>query len=77
MLVDDVVFTDLTPTSVTDIISRLKQGQSPEEIANPSRLPRNEAAYGDALTRTTVYRSGPVFFGGELITARCWTDAWQ
>ena len=28
MLIDDVVFTDLTPTSVTDIISRLKQGQS-------------------------------------------------
>ena len=26
MLIDDVVFTDLTPTSVADIISRLKQG---------------------------------------------------
>ena len=66
MLIDDVAFTDLTPASVADIISRLKQGQSPEEIANPSRLPRSEVAYVDALTRTTVYRSGPVFFGGEI-----------
>ena len=66
MLIDGVVFTDLTPTSVADIISRLKQGQSPEEIANPSRFPRSEIAYVDALTRTTVYRSGPVFFGGEI-----------
>ena len=66
MLIDGVVFTDLTPISVADIISRLKQGQSPEEIANPSRFPRSEVAYVDALTRTTVYRSGPVFFGGEI-----------
>jgi [NiFe] hydrogenase diaphorase moiety large subunit len=66
MLIDDVVFTDLTPTSVADIISRLKRGQSPEEIANPSRLPRSEVEYVDALTRTTVYKSGPVFFGDEI-----------
>src|SRR6185312_16530807 len=36
MLIDDVVFTDLTPASVADIISRVKQGRSPAEIANPS-----------------------------------------
>ena len=66
MLIDDVVFTDLTPASVADIISRLKQGQSPAEIANPSRLPRTELAYVDALTGTTVHRPGPVFFGGEI-----------
>jgi [NiFe] hydrogenase diaphorase moiety large subunit len=66
MLIDDVVFTDLTPTSVADIISRLKQGQSPAEIANPTGLPRGEAAYVDALTHTAVYRSGPVFFGDEI-----------
>ncbi|MDH6247207.1 NAD(P)H-dependent oxidoreductase subunit E [Mycobacterium sp. OTB74] len=66
MLIDDMVFTDLTPTSVTDIISRLKQGQSPAEIANPARLPRNEIGYIDALTHTTVYRKGPVFFGGDI-----------
>lgn len=66
MLIDGVPFTDLTPASVADIISRLKQGQSPEEIANPSRLPRNEVAYVDALAATTVHRPGPVFFGGEI-----------
>jgi len=66
MLIDDVVFTDLTPASVSDIISRLKQGQSPEEIANPSHLPHKEVGYIDALTHTTVYRKGPVFFGGEI-----------
>jgi [NiFe] hydrogenase diaphorase moiety large subunit len=66
MLIDDVVFTDLTPASVVDIISRVKQGQSPADIANSSRLPRSEASYIDALTHTTVYRSGPVFFGGEI-----------
>jgi [NiFe] hydrogenase diaphorase moiety large subunit len=66
MLIDDVVFTNLTPASVADIISRLKQGQSPEEIANPSHLPRDEVAYVDALTRTTVHRKGPVFFGDKI-----------
>ena len=78
MLIDDVAFTGLTPESVTDIISRLKQGQSPEEIANPSGLPRSEVAYVDALTRTTVYRSGPVFFCGEGDHSRvAATDAWH
>jgi [NiFe] hydrogenase diaphorase moiety large subunit len=66
MLIDDVVFTDLTPASVADIISRLRQEQSPAEIANPSGLSRSEAAYVDALTHTAVYRSGPVFFGDEI-----------
>ena len=44
----------------------MKQGQSPEDIANPSRLPRNEVAYVDALTRTTVHTSGPVFFCDKI-----------
>ena len=65
MLIDDVVFTDLTPTSIADIISHLKQGRSPEDIANPSRSPRNEVAYVDALTRTTVHTSGPIFFSDK------------
>ena len=65
MLIDDVAFTDLTSESVTDIVARLKQGQPPEGIANPSGLPRSEVAYVDALTHTTVHTSGPVFFSGE------------
>lgn len=66
MLIDDVPFTDLTPTSVADLISRLKRGQSPEEIANPSRSPHSEVAYVEALTHTTVHKAGPVFFGDEI-----------
>ena len=65
MLIDDVAFTGLTPESVTDIVARLKKGQSPEGIANPSGLARSEVAYVDALTHTTVHTSGPVFFCGE------------
>jgi [NiFe] hydrogenase diaphorase moiety large subunit len=75
MLIDGVAFTDLTPASVADIISRLRQGQTPEEIANPSGLPRSEVAYIDALAPTTVYRSGPVLFGfGEEIDYRALLD---
>src|SRR5262249_16646004 len=66
MLIGGGVVTELTPTSVADIISRLKQGQSPAEIANPLGLSRTEAAYVDALTHTAVYRSGPVFFGDAI-----------
>jgi [NiFe] hydrogenase diaphorase moiety large subunit len=66
MLIDGVVFTDLTPASVGDIISRLRQGQSPAQVANPSGLPPGGVAYIEALTRTTVHKSGPVFFGGEI-----------
>jgi [NiFe] hydrogenase diaphorase moiety large subunit len=65
MLVDDVVFTNLTPTSVADIISHMKQGRSPAEIANPSGLPRSDVAYVDELTHTTVHTSGPTFFSNE------------
>ncbi|TPG32688.1 NAD(P)H-dependent oxidoreductase subunit E [Mycolicibacterium hodleri] len=65
MLIDDVAFTRLTPKSVTDIISRLRQGQSPEQIANPSALPRTTVAYVEALTGTTVHTAGPVFFHPE------------
>jgi [NiFe] hydrogenase diaphorase moiety large subunit len=65
MLIEDVAFTDLTPTSVADIISQLKQGRSPAEIANPSGLPPTEVACVDALTHTTVHTSGPTFLSNE------------
>ncbi|OIN78928.1 NAD(P)H-dependent oxidoreductase subunit E [Mycobacterium malmoense] len=65
MLVDDVVFTDLTPASVTEIVAGLKRGESPAAIANPAGLPPDELAYVDALTRTAVRTSGPVFFCGD------------
>jgi len=65
MLVDDVVFTDLTPASVAAIIERLRRGESAARIANPSGLPPDEMAYVDALTQTAVHTSGPVFFCGD------------
>ena len=50
---------------IADIISQMKQGRSPAEIANPSGLPRSEVAYVDALAYTTVHTSGPTFFSNE------------
>ncbi len=65
MLIDDVVFTDLTPASVGEIIEGLKRGNTAAQIANPAGLPRDGVAYVDALTRTAVHTSGPVFFCGD------------
>lgn len=62
MLIDDVVFTDLTPESVADIVTRLKAGHSPEQIANPAGLPRSDVSYIDQLTHTAVHTAGPIFF---------------
>ncbi len=62
MLIDDVVFTRLTPASVADVIARLTEGQSPAEIANPSGLARDKIAYVETLIDTTVHTAGPVFF---------------
>lgn len=62
MLVDDVVFTRLTPEKVSDIIRQLKRGRSPAEIANPKALPEDEVAYVDQLIDTPVCKTGEVFF---------------
>lgn len=65
MLVDDVVFTRLTPDRVTRIVSGLRQGRTAAEIANPAGLPDDSAAGIDALVDCRIRRSGPVFFGRE------------
>lgn len=39
MMVDKVVFTNLTTEKIEDIISALKEGKSAEEIANPNQHP--------------------------------------
>lgn len=62
MLVDEVVFTRLTPEKVSGIISQLKCGRSPEEIANPRALPKADIAYIDQLVETNICKAGPVFF---------------
>ena len=72
MLIDDVVFTDLTPALVGEIIEGLKRGDSAAQLANPAGLPRDEVAYVDALTRTTVHTSGPVFFCGDTDYRALW-----
>ena len=65
MLVDGVVFTDLTPESVGEIVAGLKGGSTAEELANPRGLPRDARAYVEALSGSTVHTTGPVFFRGE------------
>lgn len=62
MLIDDVVFCDLTPDAVADIIAALRRGRSPAEIANPAGLPDDDMAFIDALVPTAVHTRGPVYF---------------
>jgi [NiFe] hydrogenase diaphorase moiety large subunit len=62
MLVDDVVFTDLTPATIAKIIERMKNGESAANIANPAGLPCDELAYVEALVPSAVHTTGPVFF---------------
>jgi hypothetical protein len=48
MMVDNVVFTELTPEKVNDIISQLKQGKTAVEIANPNGTESKDRAYVNA-----------------------------
>ncbi|SBS75169.1 NAD-reducing hydrogenase HoxS subunit alpha [uncultured Mycobacterium sp.] len=65
MLIDGIVFADLTAASVAEIVGGLKSGRSPVQIANPAGLPDDGLAYVEHLTGTAVHTSGPVFFGGD------------
>ncbi|CAN5600558.1 hypothetical protein BH09ACT8_BH09ACT8_38270 [soil metagenome] len=65
MLIDGVVFTDLTPESVTAIIARLRDGQTPHQIANPAGSPRSDFGYVDAMIDTAVHTTGVIFFCGN------------
>ncbi len=62
MMVDGVVFTKLTPAKVKNIIDQLKQGNTPEEVANPGRLDSNSVEYIDALVNSNIRLKGEVFF---------------
>jgi [NiFe] hydrogenase diaphorase moiety large subunit len=64
MLIDEVVFTRLTPESVAAVIGQLKSGRMPADIANAAGLPDDELAYVEALVESNVYTRGPVFFRG-------------
>jgi [NiFe] hydrogenase diaphorase moiety large subunit len=65
MLIDDVAFTRLRPGMIADIVTRLKQGASPADIANPAGLPSADVAYVDAIVESNVRTKGPVFFRGR------------
>ncbi|WP_027856534.1 NAD(P)H-dependent oxidoreductase subunit E [Marinobacterium jannaschii] len=75
MLVDDVVFTRLTPEKVSKIIRRLKQGETPQQIVNPKQLPRGDISYVDNMVASNIRQSGPVFFQNnidlEALLRRC------
>jgi [NiFe] hydrogenase diaphorase moiety large subunit len=65
MMIDRVVFTRLTPGSVTDVIAQLRTGRAAADIANPAGLPDDGIAYVDALVESKVHTRGPVFFRGQ------------
>ncbi|MCF6167128.1 NAD(P)H-dependent oxidoreductase subunit E [Lutibacter sp.] len=62
MLIDKVVFNNLTPKKVTNIITQIKAGKTPLEISTPKAIKTKDVAYIDNLVQTTIYKSGPVFF---------------
>jgi len=70
LLVNKVVFPRLTPERVREIVARLRQGETPEQIANPDALPQDTAAYVDALVDSNVRQAGPVFFQEDFDPAR-------
>lgn len=75
MLVDDVVFTRLTPDKVADIVAKLKQGALPVDIANPAGVASSNVAYVDAMVDSNIRTVGPVFFTGQTdyhaVLGRC------
>jgi [NiFe] hydrogenase diaphorase moiety large subunit len=66
MLLDRVVFTRLTPAKVADIVEQLKQGRTPEQIANPAGLPTDQLAYVESLVESNVRTQRPMFFRNKL-----------
>ncbi len=62
MMVDEVVFTRLTPEKVRTIINRLKQGATPSEIANPDQFDNRRLEYVQAQVADNIRICGPVFF---------------
>ena len=62
MLVDDVVFTNLTAARVGEIVSQLRRGETAVEIANADALASTDVAYVDALVADNIQQKGPVFF---------------
>jgi len=62
MLVDDVVFTRLTPERVKDIVAALRAGKSAAEIADPAGHAPSSRSYVDAIVDSNIRKTGDVFF---------------
>ena len=62
MLLDDVVFSDLTPEKVFEIVAKLRAGKSAEELANPDAFEKTTVDYVDAVAEAKILKAGPVMF---------------
>ncbi len=62
MLIGKEVFTRLTPEKVSQIISRLKSGDSPTDIVNPDGVASDTLAYINTMVESGIRSKGAVFF---------------
>lgn len=65
MMVDQVVFTDLTAEKVKAIISQLKQGKTAVEIANPDSADSKDIAYVNAMAAENIRTESKVMFKAD------------
>ncbi|MBL4712844.1 MAG: NAD(P)H-dependent oxidoreductase subunit E [Gammaproteobacteria bacterium] len=61
MMVDEVVFTNLTAAKVNDIVGQLKSGKSAADIAAPGQA-STTIGYVDAIVTAEVHKGGTVMF---------------
>ncbi|MDP1645285.1 MAG: NAD(P)H-dependent oxidoreductase subunit E [Thiobacillus sp.] len=62
MLIGKEVFTRLTPEKISQIVKRLKRGESPADIVNPEGLPSDTLAYVHAMVNSGIRSKGAVYF---------------
>jgi len=65
MMVDEVVFTKLTPEKVRQVITQLKQGKSAVEIANPAGTDSKNIAYVEAMVAENICTESRVMFKAD------------
>jgi [NiFe] hydrogenase diaphorase moiety large subunit len=62
MLIGKQVFTRLTPEKISQIIRRLKSGESPANIVNPDGVASDTLAYIHTMVESGIRSKGAVFF---------------
>jgi [NiFe] hydrogenase diaphorase moiety large subunit len=65
MMVDEVVFTNLTAAKIRDVVTQLKQGKTAVEIANPQGVSSKDVAYVDAMVASNIRNQGAVMFKAD------------